>query len=105
MPSEITNNISAASGALVGSQIPTPQPRNAEAASPETRIAQSSAAAEVSTTQAQTGEDRAIQRQNTRSEGGFDSQERPKDLGGESSDSSPPAEPPKKDSSQLNKVA
>lgn len=105
MPTEITNNISAASGALASSQIPTPQPRTTDAVSPEARVAQSSAAAEVSSTQAQTGDERAIQRRNSRSEGGFDLQERPKDLGGESSDSAPPADPPKKDSSQLNKVA
>lgn len=105
MATEITNNISAASGALAGSQIPTPPPRNVESASPDARIAQSTAAAEVSSTQPQSGDDRAIQRQNSRSEGGFDLQERPKDLSGGDSDSAPPSEPPKKDSSILNKVA
>jgi|LakMenEpi03Aug12_release.lakeMendotaPanAssembly.Ray.scaffolds.fasta_scaffold2184956_1 hypothetical protein len=105
MPSEITNNIGLASGALASNQVPTPQPRTAEAVSPEARVAESSAAAQVSSTQPQSGDERAIQRQDARSEGGFDSQERPKDLGGGSNDSAPRAEPPKKDSSQLNTVA
>lgn len=106
MPTEITNNISAASGAIASSQVPTPQPRNVESISPEAKIAQSSAAAEVSSTQGQSGENRTIQRQEARSEGGFESQERPKGLGGGISDSAPPADPPKKDStSQLNTVA
>ena len=80
MPSEIINSIGQASGAVAASQLPTNQIRGAESATtPTAQLQQTRAAAEVSATQAQTDQQRTIQRDTKRSEGGFSGQERPKD--------------------------